>query len=229
MKIKSIGRIISSTLIVGLLLSGCTKDNNPDDTATSEPTQQETTEQSINKFFTDYYTTWINNPDSVEDSIKVDEAFMEVFGPENYEGLYDTANDPEKLFKKLDDKQIKELADKLEEINQISKFYDFRKTSDKDRAYVNLTAITYSQMLQGASGKKVNVTVSSDDNFAIKDNSITIQSSDVIFELDGSRLPNSNEDSGIERTKLNRVDGKWKIDASDMMKQVNKKLKENKK
>lgn len=233
---KKLSLIVSSTLAISVILSGCTK--NKEETKPPETAQQESDKQdsdkvaqnaeSVNKFFNNYYNAWITNSEtSVEDSIKVDEVFMEALGPEKYSEM-SNLEDPSKLFKDLDKKKTKEVADKLQEINKSSKFYDFRKSSDKDRAYINLTSITYSRMLQGATGSTIKVEVPQ-EAVEIKENSTVINASDIIFELDGNRLPNVEESSGIDSTKLNFVDNEWKIDAVDMMKQVDKKVKDSKK
>lgn len=228
---KKLSLIVSSALAISVILSGCTK--NEEESKPSETAQQESDKvaqnvESVNKFFNNYYNAWITNSEtSVEDSIKVDEVFMEALGPEKYSEM-SNLEDPSKLFKDLDKKKTKEVADKLQEINKSSKFYDFRKSSDKDRAYINLTSITYSRMLQGAAGSKIKVEVPQ-EAIEIKENSTIINASDIIFELDGNRLPNVEESSGIDSTKLNFVDNEWKIDAVDMMKQVNKKVKDSKK
>lgn len=228
---KKLSLIVSSTLAISVILSGCTK--NEEESKPSEAAQQESDKvaqnvESVNKFFNNYYNAWITNSEtSVEDSIKVDEVFMEALGPEKYSEM-SNLEDPSKLFKDLDKKKTKEVADKLQEINKSSKFYDFRKSSDKDRAYINLTSITYSRMLQGATGSTIKVEVPQ-EAVEIKENSTIINASDIIFELDGNRLPNVEESSGIDSTKLNFVDNEWKIDAVDMMKQVDKKVKDSKK
>lgn len=233
---KKLSLIVSSTLAISVILSGCTK--NEEETKPPETAQQESDKQdsdkvaqnaeSVNKFFNNYYNAWITNSEtSVEDSIKVDEVFMEALGPEKYSEM-SNLEDPSKLFKDLDKKKTKEVADKLQKINKSSKFYDFRESSDKDRAYINLTSITYSRMLQGATGSTIKVEVPQ-EAVEIKENSTIINASDIIFELDGNRLPNVEESSGIDSTKLNFVDNEWKIDAVDMMKQVDKKVKDSKK
>lgn len=219
-------KIAGAMLIAGIALTGCSANNDApkDETKQTQAAVQVADKASVSKFFNDHYNTWVSSAkDADKLSQEVETALKDVLGDEGYVELT-TSVEPLSGFAKIDKGKMKEIADKLEKINPTAKYYDFSQTTDHERAYVNMISIAYSSILQGITDYKIEVTVP-EDKINIKDNTVVVPSSDLTFIFNGEKAENATDATGAQSTKLNYVDGTWKIDAADMMKQVEESMK----
>jgi hypothetical protein len=213
--------MIATAFLAGILtVAGCTTSNAPINSASQADTGTQNA-AGASHFLNEYYNTLVEKSDEAKAATtKVEKVMVDTLGKEGYEKLGKTKN-PHEALASLTEEQQKTLADGIQELNPLASHYDYSNiSSDADRAYLNLISMASSSMLSGT-GKNYKVEVSVPENkVRMNGNHASIDFQDVVFKLNGQQQPTGTDNTGMTAVVLTYVDGKWKINGEEMLRNL---------
>lgn len=212
---------ISASLIVALSLgfTGCTQtpdspepspniasDNGGNEGTGSNSKDEKGVSQTVNN----YYSSLISESSvSLKNAEEVEKVIREITGDSSYEAFANTT-DPFSSFDDLNEEQATELADRIQELNPSSSYFDYSTMNDKDRAVLNLLMIASSAFLNPLSDQTVKMTIP-DESITIDGDSATVSYSKMTMTINDEEQI-VNDVLGTSSLHLVYVSGEWKID-----------------
>lgn len=223
---KSFMKISGSIMLASMVLVGCSSGNKgePVDNTSKVVNSDSTTKSpnvAIADFVSEYYQSWLT-PNGSSAYQKIQDEIAKVLEKEDdISAFSDSSINPVDGIASLSKKSQRAIADITEENNVNAKFFDFSKTSDAERAVLNIMVVSLNSIVGSdpSTAKDVSVTLDS-TSIAINEDGLTasVPASALTIKIDGNTVPQSSAaiNSGSDLSLVN-VDGEWKIDGKSFL------------